>query len=140
MAPERQLETAPHAGAADRGDRGFGARLDHPDQRVQRGLRPCARQAEFADVGAAGEELLSAGDDDRLHSAFAERAIDAGTERRSRVEIETVDGRMVERDDGHVLVYSVVSGHTSSHSFRTAPFARSASGGPSNTMRPCPIT
>jgi len=45
-----------------------------------------------------------------LHRRVGERPIDARPDRGARIEIEPVDGRMVERDDGNGAVDLVAGG------------------------------
>ena len=106
MAAERELEAAAHADAvrsprrpAWRCPRSRGSRVSRSGSAHRLG------RAELADVGAAGERLAGAGDDDgRRPPASALRAVEARRRCRARVVVaEAVDRRVVQRDDGHAV-------------------------------------
>ena len=148
MARQRELQAAADARAVDRSDDGFRARLDDADQRMQRRLRSGLRRVELADIGAGGEQLAPASQHKCRDGRIGERAIDAGGGFHARVEPKSIDGRVVERDDGDRFLQSIVCGddgapfeaQTSSHSRRIESSARNSSALPSNTIRPWPIT
>ena len=100
---ERQLEAAPQRHAVDGGDDRLLGCFEGVDQRGQmrgpggRGL------AEFADVGAGAEHLARPGDNDRAHRPVSGGRLERGLQAGPHGEPETVDRRIVERDDGYAI-------------------------------------
>ena len=56
--------------------------------------------AELADVGAAGESLARADDDDGADTGVSLGTADAGQQLAPQVKTEAVDGRIVQAQDG----------------------------------------
>jgi hypothetical protein len=102
VAAERQLEPAAHAGPVDRRDDRLGARLDDPDDGVERRLARRRGRAELAHVGAGREQLARADDHDGAHVRVRVRGVDARDDVAPHAVGEPVDRRVVEADDRHV--------------------------------------
>ena len=118
VGPQRQFEPAAHAHAGDRGDHRFGRIFEGGDHRRQARLARGIGGAELLDVGAAGKSALAAGDDDGLDVVVGQRAVQCGQQVGSQRGAETIDGRVVEGDDGGAAA-NVVAG--AAHGRRLLP-------------------
>jgi hypothetical protein len=103
-AGQRQLEAAPQAGARDRGDGRLGAAFEAVDQREEIRLGDHLGRIEFLHIGAAGEEFLSADEDDRLDSGIRFRLGELDGDALSHGVRQSVDRGIIELDDGYVAV------------------------------------
>jgi hypothetical protein len=106
VAGERELEAAAQSEAADRRDQ----RLLHRVLLVVDfgQVRPEARAAELADIGAAGEELRRADDHHRLHGGVGIGFLQVLHHGGAQGVAEAVDGGVVEGDDANAVADGVV--------------------------------
>ena len=81
------------------------------DDRQQVGLGQRLGRAELLDVGAAGERLAGAGDDDGLDRGIGVGLVQAVGDAAAGGIAQPVDRRVVHRDHGDVAVHLVFSGH-----------------------------
>jgi len=104
MAAQGQLQSAPHAHAADGGNDGLDAALDGGDDRQQRGLLHRLGRAELAHIGTTGEEAFIADQHHGLHRRIGRGRVDAGHDGLTHGQAQAIDGRVVEGDHGHGAV------------------------------------
>jgi hypothetical protein len=82
MAAQRELQPAAHARARDRGNDRLAARFDRSNDGRERRLGRRLRRVEFADVGAAREQLAGADQHDRGNRRIGIRSFDSRPRRR----------------------------------------------------------
>jgi hypothetical protein len=114
MAAERQLETPTHAYRMDGGDDRLGGAFDPADDGAEVRFGKRLGRVELADVGATGEGLARAGDDDRRDCRIGLRLAHAFHDAGAQLMAETVDRRIRQRDDRDAVLGGVLGlGHVS---------------------------
>ena len=111
VAAQRQFQPAPHGHAVHGGDHRLGGVFQGQDHAQQVRLLQRFGRAKFADVGTARKGLAGTGNHDGLDRGVVIGAVQAGGNALARGQAQTVDRRVVQRDDGDLAVYLVFSGH-----------------------------
>ena len=111
MASQRQLQPASHANAVNRGDHRLGRQVQLLDDRNQMRLAVGIFLAELGDIGSAGEGLAGAGNDDGLDGVIRQSLAQTLNHTSSGGQIQAVDRRVVQGNDGDGSVHFVFSSH-----------------------------
>ena len=108
---QRQLQAATHAHAVHGRDHRLGGVLDADDDGQQVGFLDRLGRAELADVRAARKRLAGTGQHDGLDRGVVLGLLQRFDDGLAGGQAQTVDRRVVQRDDGDVAVDLVLSGH-----------------------------
>jgi hypothetical protein len=111
VATQRQFQAAAHHHTVDGGNDRLAAGFEGRDDGMQTRLGKRGRRAELANVGTTAKHLTPADDHHRLHAGVSLGLLKALKNTAAGAVPQTVDGRVVQGDDGDAAVDLVGGAH-----------------------------